>query len=43
MVPNEKRCTLSTLFDSIPKENYIFSLLHVETGLGNKMINSFDE
>ena len=29
------------LFDSIPIENYIFSLLHVEIGIGNKIIDSF--
>ena len=29
------------LFDTIPIENYIFSLLHAEIGIGNKIINSF--
>ena len=29
------------LFDSIPIENYIFSLLHAEIGIGNKIIESF--
>ena len=29
------------LFDSIPIENYIFSLLHVEIGVGNKILESF--
>ena len=29
------------LFDSIPIENYIFSSLHAEIGIGNKIIHSF--
>ena len=29
------------LFDSISIENYIFSLLHAEIGIGNKIIESF--
>ena len=29
------------LFDTIPIENYIFSLLHAEIGIGNKIISSF--
>ena len=29
------------LFESIPIEKYIFSLLHAEIGIGNKIINSF--
>ena len=29
------------LFDKIPIENYIFSLLHAEIGIGNKIISSF--
>ena len=29
------------LFDSIPIENYIFSLSHAEIGIGNKIIESF--
>ena len=29
------------LFDSISIENYIFSLLHAEIGIGNKIIDSF--
>ena len=29
------------LFDSIPIENYIFSLLHAEIGIGNKIIDLF--
>ena len=31
------------LFDSIPIENYIFSLLHVEIGVGNKIVYSYFE
>ena len=37
----EQRINLNMLFDSIPIENYIFSLLHAEIGIGNKIINSF--
>ena len=29
------------LFDTIPIENYIFSLLHAEIGIGNEIISSF--
>ena len=29
------------LFDSIPLENYILSLLHAEIDIGNKIIDSF--
>ena len=32
---------LPMLFDTIPIENYIFSLLHAEIGIGNKIISSF--
>ena len=28
------------LFDSIPIENYIFSLLHAAIGIGNKIMDS---
>ena len=42
MTQNEKKgCVLPMLFDSIPIENYIFSLLHTEIGIGNKIIDSF--
>ena len=42
MTQNEKKgCVLPMLFDSIPIENYIFSLLHVEIGVGNKILESF--
>ena len=34
-------CVLSMLFDTTPIENYIFSLLHAEIGIGNKIISSF--
>jgi len=30
---------LPILFDSIPIENYIFSLLHAEIGIGNKIMD----
>ena len=42
MIPYEKKgCVLPMLFDTIPIENYIFSLLHAEIGIGNKIISSF--
>ena len=42
MVPYEKKgCGLPMLFDTIPIENYIFSLSHAEIGIGNKIISSF--
>ena len=32
-----KKCSVKTLlFDSVPIENYIFSLLHAEIDVGNK-------
>ena len=31
------------LFNSIPSENYIFSLLHAESGVGNKIVYSYFE
>ena len=43
MIPYEKRaCVLSILFDTILIENYIFSLLYAEIGIGNKIISSFN-
>ena len=42
MTPYDKKgCVLPMLFDTIPIENYIFSLLHAEIGIGNKIISSF--
>ena len=39
MILSEKLgCVLPMLFDSIPIENYNFSLLHAEIGIGNKII-----
>ena len=29
------------LFDAVPIENYIFSLLHAEIGVGNKIIENY--
>ena len=37
----KKGCVLPMLFDTIPIENYIFSLLHAEIGIENKIISSF--
>ena len=37
----KKGCVLPILFDKIPIENYIFSLLHAKVGIGNKIISSF--
>ena len=42
MTPYDKKgCVLPMLFDRIPIENYLFSLLHAEIGIGNKIISSF--
>ena len=42
MTPYDKKgCVLPMLFDTMPIENYIFSLLHAEIGIGNKIISSF--
>ena len=42
MIPYEKKgCVLPMLFDTILIENYVFSLLHTEIGIGNKIISSF--
>ena len=41
IVPSKKGRVLPMLFDSIPIENYIFSLLHAEIGIGNKISDSF--
>ena len=29
------------LFDAIPIENYLFSLLHAEIGVGNKIVEDY--
>ena len=37
-----KKCSVKTLlFDSVPIKNYIFSLLHAEIGVGNKIIYTY--
>ena len=42
MIPYEKKgFVLPMLFDTISTENCIFSLLHAEIGIGNKIISSF--
>ena len=41
MITSEKRCILPMLFDSMPIENNIFSLLHAEIGISNYIIDSF--
>ena len=43
MTSHEERCVKTLLFDSIPIENYICSLLHVEIGDGNKIVYSYFE
>ena len=41
MIPYEKKgYVLPMLFDAIPIENYNFSLLRAEIGIGNKIISS---
>ena len=42
MTPNEKKgMNQPLLFDAVPIENYIFSLLHAEIGVGNKIIANY--
>ncbi len=36
-----KGCTERPLFDSVPVENYILSLLHIIIGMGNTLVDSF--
>ena len=36
-----KVCVLPMLFNSIPIESYMFSLLYAERDIGNKIFNSF--
>ena len=39
MTSYEKKVSVKKLlFDSVPIENYLFSLLHVEIGVGNKIV-----
>ena len=37
----KKGSVKTLLFDSVPIENYIFSLLHAEIGVGNKVLDSY--
>ena len=42
MIANEKKgINKSLLFDAVPIKNYIFSLLHVEIDLGNKIVENY--
>ena len=42
MTANEKRGFIRPLlFDAVPIENYIFSLLHAEIGVGNKILENY--
>ena len=42
MTSYEKNGNVKTLlFDSVPIENYIFSLLHAEIGVGNKIVYTY--
>ena len=42
MISYEKKGSVKTLlFDSIPIENYIFSLLHAEISVGNKIVHTY--
>ena len=41
MITYEKKAYVYQCYDTIPIENYIFSLLHTEIGIGNKIISSF--
>ena len=39
MISNEKKyINQPLLFDAVPIENYKFSLLHAEIGVGNKIV-----
>ena len=39
----EKGCVKTLLFDSVPIENYIFPLLHVEISISKKIVHSYLE
>ena len=42
MTVNEKKgINKPLLFDAVPIENYVFSLLHVEIGVGNKIVKNY--
>ena len=42
MTSYEKKGSVKKLlFDSVPIENYIFSLLHAEIGVGNKIVYTY--
>ena len=42
MTSNEKKgINQPLLFDAVPIENYIFSLLHTEIGVGNKIVENY--
>ena len=42
MTRNDKKgINRPLLFDAVPIENYIFSLLHAEIGVGNKIIDNY--
>ena len=42
MTANEKKCiNQPLLLDSVPIQNYIFSLLHAEIGVGNKIVENY--
>ena len=42
MTANEKKgIHQPLLFDAVPIENYIFSLLHAEIGVGNKIVENY--
>ena len=42
MTSYEKKGSVKKLlFDSVPIENYIFSLLHAEIGVGNKIVDTY--
>ena len=42
MTANKKKgINQPLLFDAVPIENYLFSLLHTEIGVGNKIVGNY--
>ena len=42
MTSYEKKCSVKKLlFDPVPIENYLFLLLHVDIGVGNKIVYTY--
>ena len=39
----QKGCTNPPLFDAVPVSNFVVPILHLEIGVGNKMLDTFME